>query len=182
MSNNAQPQPPNNANTRNNTARTQRSTQKTPDNASLPRKKTDKYWWTHGGSSHTSITCRAKAPVHQDNATFENCLGGLNAYCTQNTWNRGRVENRDNIVAQIHYPNSTCSLSINTTIIAKGDSGASHHYFRTKDAHILQNVQNTIGPPFNNQITPYYDHRDQDKPRSQRNCPTQHNMSWYYQI
>ena len=50
MSTNTQPQPPNNANTRNNTARTQRSPRKTPDNASLPRKKTDKYCWTHGAA------------------------------------------------------------------------------------------------------------------------------------
>ena len=85
MSTNAQPQPPNNANTRNNMARTQRSPQKTPDNASLPGKKTEKYCWTHGSSGHTSITCRAKAPGHQDNATFENCMGGLNTYCTQNS-------------------------------------------------------------------------------------------------
>ena len=41
MSTNAQPQPPNNSNTRNNTARTQHSPRKTLDNASLPRKKTD---------------------------------------------------------------------------------------------------------------------------------------------
>ena len=46
----------------------------------------------------------------------------------------------------LHYLNSTCSPSINTTIISKGNSVASHHYFRTKEAHILQNVQNTIGP------------------------------------
>ena len=84
MSTNAQPQPTNNANNRNNMAWTQRSQRKTPDNASLPRKKTDKYCWTHGGSGHTSITCRAKAPGHQDNSTFENRLGGSNAYCTQN--------------------------------------------------------------------------------------------------
>ena len=62
------------------------------------------------------------------------------------TRERGRIENRDKIVAQIHYPNSTCSLSINTTVTAKGDSGASHHYFQTEDAHILKNVQDTIGP------------------------------------
>ena len=84
MSTNAQPQPPNNANTRNNTARTQHSPRNTPDNASLPRKKTEKYCWTHGGSGQTSITCRAKAPGHQYNATFENRLGGSNAYFTHN--------------------------------------------------------------------------------------------------
>ena len=112
----------------------------------LPRKKTEKYCWTNGGSGQTSITCRAKAPGHQYNATFKNRLGGSNAYCTQIPWKRGRVDNRDKIVAQIQYPNSTCSPSINTTVIAKGDSGASHHYLRTKDAHILQNVKDTIGP------------------------------------
>ena len=77
MSTNAQPQPLNNSNTCNNMARTQRSPQKTPDNASLPRKKTDKYCWTHGGSGHTSITCRANAPGHQDNADFEKLPGGI---------------------------------------------------------------------------------------------------------
>ena len=146
MSTNAQPQPPNNPKTRNNTAWTQRSPRKTPDNASLPHNKTDKYCWNHGSSSHTLITCRAKATGHQDNTTFKNFLGGSSVYYTQNPWKRGWVENRDKIVAQIHDPNSTCSPSINTTIIAKGDSGASHHYFQTDNAHILQNLQETIVP------------------------------------
>ena len=76
MSTSAQPQPPNNANS-NNTARTQRILQKTPDNASLPCKKTDKYCWTHRGNGHTSITYRAKAPGHQDNATSKKSPGDI---------------------------------------------------------------------------------------------------------
>ena len=54
---------------------------KTPDNATFPRKVTDKYCWTHGACSHTSPECNRKAPGHQDAATFTNKLGGSNAYC-----------------------------------------------------------------------------------------------------
>ena len=60
-----------------------RPPRKTPDNASYPRKKTDIYYWTHGGSGHSSAQCNRKAPGHQDTATFENRMGGLNAYCTK---------------------------------------------------------------------------------------------------
>ena len=55
---------------------------KTPDDASYPRKKTNKYCWTHGGTNHSSQECQRKAPGHQDTATFVNRLGGSNAYCS----------------------------------------------------------------------------------------------------
>ena len=58
-----------------------RAPKKTPDHASYPRKRTDTYCWTHGGSNHSSQQCQRKAPGHQDAATFENRLGGSNAYC-----------------------------------------------------------------------------------------------------
>ena len=43
--------------------------------------------------------------------------------------------------------------------------------------HIYYKMYKTqSAPPFNNQITPYYDHRDQEKSLSQINFPMQHNM------
>ena len=58
-----------------------RQPRKTPDNATFPRKTTDKYCWTHGGCGHISSGCQSKAPGHQDDATFQNRMGGFNAYC-----------------------------------------------------------------------------------------------------
>ena len=63
------------------TSKNRRPPRKTPDSALYPRQKTDIYCWTHGGSSHSSAQCNRKAPGHQDAATFENCMGGSNAYC-----------------------------------------------------------------------------------------------------
>ena len=58
-----------------------RRAKKTPDDASFPRRKTDKYCWTHGGCAHDSSACKDKAAGHQDTATFSNRMGGSNAYC-----------------------------------------------------------------------------------------------------
>ena len=60
---------------------TGRPRKKTPDNALFVRQKIDLYRWTHGGSNHLSSVCRARAPGHQDTATFENRMGGSNAFC-----------------------------------------------------------------------------------------------------
>ena len=54
---------------------------RTPDDASFNRRVTDQYCWTHGGCNHTSAQCSRKAPGHQDNATFENRMGGSCAFC-----------------------------------------------------------------------------------------------------
>ena len=62
--------------------RTGRAPRKTPDNTTFRRNNTSKYCWTHGGCGHDSNGCRAKASGHQDAATFENRMGGSNAYCT----------------------------------------------------------------------------------------------------
>jgi len=58
-----------------------RPTKKTPDGATFPRRQTDTYCWTHGGSNHSSQDCKKQAPNHQVTATFENRMGGSNAYC-----------------------------------------------------------------------------------------------------
>ena len=44
---------------------------------------------------------------------------------------------------------STPSIALNmfTTIIAKADSGASKHFFRYQDRHVLQNITPCLGPP-----------------------------------
>ena len=68
------------ANTRNPTR--PKKGRKTPDNATFPRNNTSKYCWMYGGCGHDSPNCEAKATGHKDEVTFENCLGGSNAYCT----------------------------------------------------------------------------------------------------
>ena len=65
----------------NNNRTTDRKPRKTPDNATCRRYVTNKYCWTHGGCGHDSAVCRTKASGHQDAATFENRMGGSNAYC-----------------------------------------------------------------------------------------------------
>ena len=35
-------------------------------------------------------------------------------------------------------------ISKHHVVIAKGDSGATNHYWRTKDAHILENIKTHI--------------------------------------
>jgi methyl-accepting chemotaxis protein len=40
------------------------------------------YCWTHGGSGHTSTDCSNKVNGHQNNATFENKMGGSTRNCT----------------------------------------------------------------------------------------------------
>ena len=54
---------------------------RTPDDASFNRQVTNQYCWTHGGCNHSSGQCSRKAPGHQDGATFENHMGGSNAFC-----------------------------------------------------------------------------------------------------
>ena len=66
---------------------TKRTPKKTPDKVSYPRKQTDTYW-THGGSNNSSQEYQRKAPGHQDAATFDNCIGGSNVYCSKTEWNR----------------------------------------------------------------------------------------------
>ena len=39
------------------------------------------YYWLHGDCVHPSHECGSKRPGHQDQATFENKMGGLTAYC-----------------------------------------------------------------------------------------------------
>jgi hypothetical protein len=39
------------------------------------------YCWTHGGSGHTSTDCSSKVTGHQNNATFENKMGGSTRNC-----------------------------------------------------------------------------------------------------
>ena len=59
-----------------------RRTRKTTDNAIFFRRVTEKYCWTHGGCADISSTCTRKANGHKEEATFNNCMGGSNAFCT----------------------------------------------------------------------------------------------------
>ena len=55
---------------------------KTPDDATFPCRKKDKYCWTHGACAHGLDSCEDQAPGHKVEATFSNRMGGSNAYCT----------------------------------------------------------------------------------------------------
>jgi hypothetical protein len=54
---------------------------KTPDEASFPRRTTDKYCWTHGGCNHSSANYSRQAEGHKADATFASRKGGSNAFC-----------------------------------------------------------------------------------------------------
>jgi hypothetical protein len=45
------------------------------------QRNTSLYCWTHGGCGHTSNTCLAKLPGHQDAATFQNKMSGNTHQC-----------------------------------------------------------------------------------------------------
>ena len=67
-----------------NIRRGRRTPKKTLDNASFNHSQTDKYCWTHRGCGHLSSTCCAPAQGHKEDATFENRMGGSNAFCSNN--------------------------------------------------------------------------------------------------
>ena len=45
------------------------------------RQNRSKYCWTHGACAHSSRECNSPAEGHQNEATFEDKMGGSNAYC-----------------------------------------------------------------------------------------------------
>ena len=53
---------------------------RTPNNANFHRHTTNAYCWTNGGCAHTSRTFTRQAAGHQTGATFENHMGGSNAF------------------------------------------------------------------------------------------------------
>jgi hypothetical protein len=57
---------------------------KTPDDASFPRRDTNKYCWTHGGCNHSSAECSRQAEGHKADATLTTRKGGSNAFYTAN--------------------------------------------------------------------------------------------------
>ena len=124
---------------------TGKAPRKTTDNSSFRCRNNNKYCWTHSGSGHESNTCRAKAPGHQDTVTFKNRMGGLNAYCSADGWRGERVV-LSNLINKC-LNNTTCSSPKvhQDYIIAKGDSGASNHYFQTEDKRVLSDIKPATG-------------------------------------
>ena len=115
------------------------------------------YSWTPGGCYHHGSNCRNKAAGHNDNAKFTNCLGGsVRNVCgvsppqEKPTWQMGSVSKRQ--INKINLPlNSFANTfpqhhSTMSYIIAKDNSGASKHYFRSDDIACLSNVHPTAGP------------------------------------
>ena len=45
------------------------------------RFKRDKYCWSHGACNHDSKSCRRRLEGHQEEATFNNRMGGSNRFC-----------------------------------------------------------------------------------------------------
>ena len=62
------------------------------------------------------------------------------------------------ILSLLHAKSSDSPPAQNITVIAKADSAATKHYWRTQDIHCLSNIENYTGPsitlPDNNQIAP----------------------------
>ena len=102
------------------------------------------YCWTHRACYHPGKKCHNKAPGHQDNATFQNRMGGsiknvrgipqqAPAPQTQITWRRGTefIHNLNKINYNLNYIyNSAVPPTLNQYVIEKPDSGASRHYIR----------------------------------------------------
>ena len=108
-----------------------------------------KYCWTHGLCSHSSNECRTKADGHKNNATLQNRLGGSNKNIT---WNGGPVRSYRVIQSKInntYYPTTPSPVahtkSTSTTVTLKADSGASKHFLKQIDAHILANRHHGVG-------------------------------------
>ena len=132
--------------TTNGSSPTNRTPRKTLDNTTFCRHNTNKYCWTHGGCGHDSTTCRAKAPGHQETATFKNRMGGSNAHCPSTSWRGERVVLSNLINKCLNNTSCSSPTTRKDYIIAKGDSGASNHYFRPEDKRVLSNITPANGP------------------------------------
>ena len=116
-----------------------------------PRRNTSKYCWTHGACSHESSDCNAKAQWHQDSATFSNKMGGSTYYCQPVTdarrcgMNNAPTSEWKIVKAKsIKKGNSINALQLppkSQTIIAKGNSAASNHYWALRDSMVLDDVE-----------------------------------------
>jgi len=53
---------------------------KTPDNRRKKHYKTNKYYWTHSAYVYENQSYKWKVQGHQQEATFNNRIGGSNAY------------------------------------------------------------------------------------------------------
>ena len=91
---------------------------KTPDNHPFPRRKTNKYCWTHGECSHELLARNAKKPGHQDIASFENCKGGSNAHCSP--WCGDQAECINSLVSMCCINSACSSPTILTKSLPKG--------------------------------------------------------------
>ena len=118
-----------------------------PDNASFKRADTGKCCWSHEACSHNSNECNRKAPRHKNNATKDNKIGGFKAFCEWELTHKV-VPGNNKIVKKIHVATSfKCMKDTNLDnikknvkyddyYIAKGDTGASSHYFMKKNKDV----------------------------------------------
>ena len=117
---------------------------KVADNFKGNQQYTDKYCWTHGACGHHGKNCRGKAQGHKDAATFEDKVGGSKAHCKEwrrepDTQHKYKLDNKLLASSTIVSDSSIKS----TTCVAKGDSAASHHYWRTADTDTLYQLRDS---------------------------------------
>ena len=104
------------------------------------------YCWRHGACNHRSKDCRDKGEGHQDDATFENHMGGS----TKNIPNEWLLALKNNIQSINKTTHNKTETSVNTntssnvpisklnhTVVLKADSGATNHYFKKEDMAIF---------------------------------------------
>ena len=92
-------------------------------------------------------------------AAFGDKMGGSMAYCkiANSNWLVGEDDEYNRLKLKLNIIKKLESSVENTIIIAKGDSGATNHYWRPEDTNCLQNVNNVKGQvvilPYNTAVT-----------------------------
>ena len=144
---------------------------RTPDNANNSRRLIKVYCRTHGGYNHLSRDCTRKAQGHRDEAAMTDQMSGSNTFCQPVQEWREETEhqlstidkinmtftkdNRINSSSSIVSPSNSKIENVNLSsklneieeiVFAKGDSAASHHYWREKDKQVLRDILDSPGP------------------------------------
>ena len=110
------------------------------------------YCWRHGACNHPSRECRDKGEGHQDEATFQNRMGGstkniINPWLIEPeniNFNKQTESNNNKSIINFTSSNAHFNNKSPTCIIAEADSGTNNHYFRINDTTVLKNVQPCI--------------------------------------
>ena len=115
----------------------QRETRKTPKEGGKFCKNISKYCWTHEACAHSSSDCPDRAKGHKTTATFQDKMDGSLARCEW--WVELGLNLYSCKINNIftNKPVNSPLYSKPPIVIAKGDSTASHNYWREQDKHYL---------------------------------------------